>query len=78
MNFALTTNPCGSELARESAGSACIEIEWAAVIASKLAPTGGQLQPYDWIRDLGHKFRANIGHRAGYCRELDSHKGFAA
>ncbi len=32
---------CGSELARESGGSACRCGEWAAVIASKLAPTGG-------------------------------------
>ncbi|SEE77355.1 hypothetical protein SAMN04490188_5651 [Pseudomonas kilonensis] len=32
---------CGSGLARESGGSACRCGEWAAVIASKLAPTGG-------------------------------------
>src|SRR5215216_2181106 len=34
-----TANPCGSELARDSGGSACIDIECAAVIASRLAPT---------------------------------------
>ncbi|AUM68093.1 hypothetical protein C0J56_03725 [Pseudomonas fluorescens] len=27
----------------------------------------------DRILEHGHKFRVNIGHRAGYCRELDSH-----
>jgi len=32
----------------------------------------------DRIQKHGHKLRANIGHRAGYCRELDSHKDFAA
>lgn len=32
----------------------------------------------DQIKSLSHKFRVNIGHRAGYCRELDSHKAFAA
>ncbi|MBD0705653.1 hypothetical protein CF597_21925 [Pseudomonas sp. PSB1] len=31
--------PCGSEPARDSGGSACIDVEWAAVIASRLAPT---------------------------------------
>ncbi|OPG69936.1 hypothetical protein B1219_23880 [Pseudomonas ogarae] len=30
---------CGSELARDSGGSACISVECAAAIASKLAPT---------------------------------------
>ena len=33
--------PCGSELARDSGGSACIDAEYDAVIASKLAPTFG-------------------------------------
>ncbi|AVU74155.1 hypothetical protein CRX69_02720 [Pseudomonas rhizophila] len=31
--------PCGSEPARDSGGSACIDVEWAAVIASRLAST---------------------------------------
>nr|POA15502.1 hypothetical protein C1892_05960 [Pseudomonas sp. MPBD7-1] len=31
--------PCGSELARDSGGSACIAVECANAIASKLAPT---------------------------------------
>src|SRR5690606_6242182 len=35
------TKPCGSGLARDSGGSACINAECAAVIANKLAPTGG-------------------------------------
>ncbi|MBD0702216.1 hypothetical protein CF597_04205 [Pseudomonas sp. PSB1] len=34
-----TTNSCGSELARDSGVSACINAECTAVIASKLAPT---------------------------------------
>ncbi|MBA1377493.1 hypothetical protein FHK92_06620 [Pseudomonas brassicacearum subsp. neoaurantiaca] len=33
------TNHCGSELARDSGGSACIDVECAFAIASKLAPT---------------------------------------
>ncbi|AXA57951.1 hypothetical protein CEQ51_27510 [Pseudomonas thivervalensis] len=33
--------PCGSELALDSGGSAGIDVGCAAVIASKLAPTGG-------------------------------------
>ncbi len=32
--------PCGSELARDSRGSPCIDAGCAAAIASKLAPTG--------------------------------------
>ncbi|SEE60199.1 hypothetical protein SAMN04490188_4647 [Pseudomonas kilonensis] len=32
-------SPCGSELAREGARSACLNIECTAVFASKLAPT---------------------------------------
>ncbi|AVU75949.1 hypothetical protein CRX69_12340 [Pseudomonas rhizophila] len=31
---------CGSEPARDSGGAACIDVEWADVIASRLAPTG--------------------------------------
>ncbi|MBD0688020.1 hypothetical protein CGA22_26305 [Pseudomonas sp. PSB18] len=31
---------CGSELARDGGGSACIDVDCAAVIASRLAPTG--------------------------------------
>ncbi|QBZ89695.1 hypothetical protein EPZ47_13525 [Pseudomonas viciae] len=37
--WAQYTPLCGSELARDSGGSACISAECAAVIASKLAPT---------------------------------------
>ncbi|AXP05059.1 hypothetical protein DZG01_19600 [Pseudomonas fluorescens] len=33
--------PCGSEPARDSGGSACINVECTSVIASRLAPTGG-------------------------------------
>jgi hypothetical protein len=36
----LTHNPCGSELARDSGGSDCIDVGCAGAIASKLAPTG--------------------------------------
>ncbi|CAH0320865.1 hypothetical protein SRABI06_05450 [Pseudomonas brassicacearum] len=34
--------PCGSGLARDSGGSACIDVECADAFASKLAPTGGR------------------------------------
>ncbi|KAB0527456.1 hypothetical protein F7R20_07530 [Pseudomonas brassicacearum subsp. brassicacearum] len=34
-------SPCGSGLARESGGSVGIDVGYAAVIASKLAPTEG-------------------------------------
>ncbi|MCG6577856.1 hypothetical protein EGM97_24535 [Pseudomonas sp. AF32] len=40
-------------------------------------PQGG-LVPGDRTQVAGHKLFVNIAHRAGYCRELDSHKGFAA
>ena len=33
---------------------------------------------HDRITGHSHKFRAILGNRAGYCIELDSHKGFAA
>ncbi|MBD0702012.1 hypothetical protein CF597_03165 [Pseudomonas sp. PSB1] len=33
---------CGSEPARDSGGSACTNVECTAVIASRLAPTGGK------------------------------------
>ncbi|AXA53151.1 hypothetical protein CEQ51_01875 [Pseudomonas thivervalensis] len=36
----LTTHQCGSEPARDSGGSACINAECTAAIASRLAPTG--------------------------------------
>jgi uncharacterized membrane protein len=46
---------------------------------SELAREGARLiTTSDRIKSLGHIFRANIGHRAGYCIELDSHKVFAA
>lgn len=32
----------------------------------------------DQMQGLGHKFCAILANRAGYCIELDSHKGFAA
>ncbi|OPG72785.1 hypothetical protein B1219_09080 [Pseudomonas ogarae] len=34
--------PCGSEPARDSGGSVCGDVDCDAVIASKLAPTGGE------------------------------------
>jgi len=37
---AINHSPCGSELARDSGGSVDVDVEWIAVIASKLAPTG--------------------------------------
>ncbi|CAH0195104.1 hypothetical protein SRABI06_01776 [Pseudomonas brassicacearum] len=36
-----TQNPCGSELAREGAGTSNITTSWPTAFASKLAPTGG-------------------------------------
>ncbi len=33
---------------------------------------------HDRIPSHSHKFRAILANRAGYCIELDSHKGFAA
>ncbi|TWC25952.1 hypothetical protein FBY09_1531 [Pseudomonas sp. SJZ101] len=39
--------PCGSGLARESGGSACSDVECAAVIASKPAPT--------WVVRIAHR-----------------------
>ncbi len=39
--FRSLTYPCGSELARDSGGSACINVECADAIASRLAPTMG-------------------------------------
>jgi hypothetical protein len=45
------TNPCGSELARESGGTACIDAECQTEIASKLAPTGDPGR----ARNGGHK-----------------------
>ncbi|AHL35773.1 hypothetical protein CD58_24165 [Pseudomonas brassicacearum] len=39
--------PCGSELARDSGGSACINAGCVAAIASKLAPTFNRRKPQD-------------------------------
>ncbi len=39
--FLATANPCGSELARDGGGSACISLGCTAVFASRLAPTMG-------------------------------------
>jgi hypothetical protein len=38
-SYAYPESPCGSELAHDSGGSACIDIECAGLFASKLAPT---------------------------------------
>src|SRR5690349_4413310 len=40
------SNPCGSELASESGGSACINTRCADVFASKLAPT----EESEWVQ----------------------------
>jgi hypothetical protein len=39
LGIAAHTNPCGSELARDSGGSVANSFECKSVIASKLAPT---------------------------------------
>ena len=48
------------------------------VVARPPREGSGPVVTSDRILILGHKFRANIAHRAAYCMELDSHKGFAA
>ncbi|SEE54425.1 hypothetical protein SAMN04490188_4334 [Pseudomonas kilonensis] len=45
--FAATANPCGSELARDGGGSACISVGCAAVFAGKPAPTLGRERSKD-------------------------------
>ena len=40
-----TTKHCGSELAREEAGTFNVHVDWQTAFASKLAPTGTVAMP---------------------------------
>jgi hypothetical protein len=39
-NAVFNEDPCGSGLARDEAGTSCIDVDWQTAIAGKPAPTG--------------------------------------